>query len=83
MSSGWENLDDSKKTLQLLITRLLKEKGFGSIDAASANAAFVAGSYSSSQQDQPSKVERRNFLTFNYCNHRGQSIREMLGQAGG
>ena len=59
--SAWENVDDSKKTLQLLTTRLLKEESYNQeFEGVHSDAAFFA------KQTEPG-FKMKNNVSCGYC----------------
>lgn len=65
VKSAWENVDDSKKTLQLLTTRLLKEESYNQeFEGVHSDAAFFA------KQTEPGFKTKKN-VSCEYCGRRG------------
>lgn len=69
--SDWENVDDPKKTLQLLTIRLLKEESYNQeYEGSQSDAAFFAKQTQSVNQEASSS--RRN-VTCDYCDLKGHT----------
>jgi len=69
--SDWENVDDPKKTLQLLTIRLLKTESYNQeYEGAQSDAAFFAKQTQSVNQEASSS--RRN-VTCDYCDLKGHT----------